>query len=422
MNQLLVNVTTRVNRSMIRRESRNGDEFVIIRSATLPDDVIMNGGLYPGDEIDKSFMTLNGTLAPLEHPTDGKGNFVPAASQYAIDNYYVGAANENVSRENGRVYVDKAINVRKALESDKGKRLMDRISALEEGGGEPIHTSTGVFLQPEELPEPMTANAGPSCGQEYTWIARNMKFDHDAILLDEPGAATPEQGVGIAVNSEGSPVDVQYASIDQPPWDDPSDTAESLFKKLLNKLGFADGSRAAYNSDSKYLHNEGDPMKDKMMSMLKKANMYKEGMSDEEMMNAYGDMMMKKGMEKNMGGKKNMDEEKNMDDKMKKNSDDLADRVLSSVKELIQPLAEEIQELKSNKQQEVDAEKQKYIDVITNAAQGYSEEDLKAMPVTALSVLATNCATPKPAQMLNTGFAANAGKDTFDYSKMEAPE
>jgi hypothetical protein len=30
-----------------------------------------------------------------------------------------------------------------------------------------------------------------------------MQFDHIAILLDEPGAGTPDEGVGMFVNADG---------------------------------------------------------------------------------------------------------------------------------------------------------------------------------------------------------------------------
>src|SRR5690606_13959760 len=68
--------------------------------------------------------------------------------------------------------------------------------------GQPIHTSTGLLCQREPAPK----------GAEgYQWIARNMQFDHDAILLDEPGAATPEQGVGMMVN--GVAIEVITANV-----------------------------------------------------------------------------------------------------------------------------------------------------------------------------------------------------------------
>lgn len=64
---------------------------------------------------------------------------------------------------------------------------------------QPIHTSTGIMLERE----PATN------GEGYDWIARNMKFDHDAILINETGAATPEQGVGLMVNvADAKPITV----------------------------------------------------------------------------------------------------------------------------------------------------------------------------------------------------------------------
>ncbi len=38
-----------------------------------------------------------------------------------------------------------------------------------------------------------------------------MMFDHVAVLLDEPGAGTPEEGVGIFVNSEGDEQQIEVA-------------------------------------------------------------------------------------------------------------------------------------------------------------------------------------------------------------------
>src|SRR5690606_2247768 len=39
-------------------------------------------------------------------------------------------------------------------------------------------------------------------GDGYDWVAKISAIDHDAILLDQPGAATPEQGVGLMVNAD----------------------------------------------------------------------------------------------------------------------------------------------------------------------------------------------------------------------------
>jgi hypothetical protein len=170
---------------MIRRDKRNGKDVIIVPSATLPDNVVMNNIKYPAEEIAKSYHTLDRTFAPFKHPVTANGEFISAREPEAINDFYVGAWNENVRRENGRVFMDKVIDVEVANRTENGKRLLDAIDK-----GEPINTSTGLFLNVEESNDP-----------GYAYIARDMYFDHDAILLDEPGAAMPNQGVGMMVNS-----------------------------------------------------------------------------------------------------------------------------------------------------------------------------------------------------------------------------
>lgn len=179
-----VNVRVAVNAASIRREQHNGREHIVVPSFTLPDGVVMNNGLYPKEEIDKAYEGLEGTLAPLSHPMVD-GDYVSARQPEAINAYHVGAWNRNVKRVGSRVAIEKWIDVEFAKNSESGRALLSAIDK-----GEPIHTSTGIFLDRE-----MTPNA-----EGYGWIARNMTFDHDAILVNETGAATPADGVGMMVN------------------------------------------------------------------------------------------------------------------------------------------------------------------------------------------------------------------------------
>ncbi len=179
-----VNVRVAVNAASIRREQHNGREHIVVPSFTLPDGVVMNNGLYPKEEIDKAYAGLEGTLAPLSHPMVD-GDYVSARQPEAINAYHVGAWNRNVQRVGNRVAIEKWIDVEFAKNSESGRALLSAIDK-----GEPIHTSTGIFLDRE-----MTPNA-----DGYGWIARNMMFDHDAILIGETGAATPDDGVGMMVN------------------------------------------------------------------------------------------------------------------------------------------------------------------------------------------------------------------------------
>ncbi|MDA3133577.1 hypothetical protein [Atlantibacter subterraneus] len=190
-----VNVTTRVNSQSIRREVHNGRDHLILPSYTLPANVVMNGGLYSASEIDAHYAGLEGTLAPLGHP-QVNGQFVSAFSPEGLNVGFVGAWNRNVKKSGNRIYLEKWVDVNKASESEGGRELLERVAAIERGEDvPPIHTSVAVFLDQLEPNEEQKA-----LGAE--WVAKIHGMDHDAILLHEVGAATPEQGVGLMVNAD----------------------------------------------------------------------------------------------------------------------------------------------------------------------------------------------------------------------------
>lgn len=216
MSQIRVNMHRAVNIADIRHETRNGRAVVVVPSATLPDDVVMNRIRYPADVIANGYQTLEGTLAPLGHPRIS-GAYVNAANPEAINGYHVGAWNENVRRENSRVLLDKVIDVERANSTEAGKRLMDAINA-----GEPIHTSTGLFLEVNDAQH-----------EDYDRVATSMVADHDAFLLGEQGAATPDQGVGVFVNSAGEELEVVNSVLDAAPEQEPTDDPGSLSARLF---------------------------------------------------------------------------------------------------------------------------------------------------------------------------------------------
>lgn len=190
-----VNVTTKVNSQSIRRENYNGRDHLILPSYTLPANVVMNGGLYPESEIDAHYTGLEGTLAPLGHPMVN-GKFVSAFSPEGLNIGYVGAWNRNVKKSGNRIYLEKWVDIGKAEESEGGRELLERVAAIERGEDvPPIHTSVAVFLDQVEANEEQKALGAD-------WVAKIKAMDHDAILLHEVGAATPEQGVGLMVNAD----------------------------------------------------------------------------------------------------------------------------------------------------------------------------------------------------------------------------
>ncbi|HBM2904873.1 TPA: hypothetical protein LVL19_000302 [Klebsiella michiganensis] len=190
-----INVNTKVNSQTIRRETYNGREHVVIPSYTLPANVIMNREFYPEAEITANYQSMEGTIAPLGHPTVD-GQHVSAFSPEGLCTGFIGAWNRNVTLKGNRVYSEKWVDVERAMESPGGQRLMGRITALENGeSSEPIWSSVAVYR--EQIPAPEELKR-----QGADWVVKIHSIDHDAILLDEPPAAGPEKGVGLMVNAD----------------------------------------------------------------------------------------------------------------------------------------------------------------------------------------------------------------------------
>lgn len=203
-----VNVLTVVNSaSNITTETIDGKPHIVVRGITpVVDDIVMNRKLYPAAEIEKAYNTLERNPMPLGHPkVDGK--HVSARDVRAVNEYHVGAWLQNVSHKDGKVTGDMYVNRQYAESSDKGKRLINRLDEMLAGtNSDPIHISTGLLYSG------IAAN-GESKGKKYNEIATNMMFDHVAVLLDEPGAGTPEEGVGIFVNAEGDETEIEVCNL-----------------------------------------------------------------------------------------------------------------------------------------------------------------------------------------------------------------
>lgn len=271
-----VNVLTVVNSaSNITTETIDGKPHIVVRGITpVVDDIVMNRKLYPAAEIEKAYNTLERNPMPLGHPkVDGK--HVSARDVRAVNEYHVGAWLQNVSHEDGKVTGDMYVNRQYAESSEKGKRLIKRLDEMIAGtNSEPIHISTGLLYSG------IAAN-GESKGKKYNEIATNMMFDHVAVLLDEPGAGTPEEGVGIFVNAEGDELEIEVVNIADAEVPDPQDAS---FKTFFNQL------KAFFSANSDSTQKETDPMKELIVNALKANGKEVEGKTDAELMDAYNQM------------------------------------------------------------------------------------------------------------------------------------
>lgn len=188
-----------------RNVARDGSTYTIRDVCGAVDGIVMNAMLYPGDQLATAAPTLEGKPAPAGHPKNAAGQFISAVNGEALASAWIGSYARNARHEGGRTLVDVIVNAAQAQASDAGKALLARLDAAIDGTStEPIHVSTGLLCE--------VVNAdGESRGKKYQRIATNIQYDHLAILLNEQGAGTPADGVGMFLNAAGKPEEVETA-------------------------------------------------------------------------------------------------------------------------------------------------------------------------------------------------------------------
>lgn len=194
MNQKRVHILSAVNAANV---SKDGNTYTIRDVVGAVDDIVMNGRLYPADQLAAGVASLEGKPAPAGHPKSKEGKFISALNGEALASAWIGSYVRNARHEGGRTMVDVVVNEAQAKAHPDGARLVERLDAAISGtNSDPIHVSTGLMMKP------ITAN-GESRGKKYSSIVTNIQYDHLAILLNERGAATPDEGVGMFVNADG---------------------------------------------------------------------------------------------------------------------------------------------------------------------------------------------------------------------------
>lgn len=207
--------------------SKAGGVYTIKNVCGAVDGVVMNSRMYPGDQLAKGVASLEGKPAPAGHPKNERGQHISALNGDALLTSYIGAICRNARHESGRTLVDVVVNEAQAKAHPDGAKLVERLDAALSGvNSEPIHVSTGLML------DEVVAN-GESLGKKYSSIATNLQYDHVAILLNEQGAGTPEQGVGLFLNSAGEPEPVEVVNLELKPEDKRFTGLTGWIRKLL---------------------------------------------------------------------------------------------------------------------------------------------------------------------------------------------
>ncbi len=228
-----VHLISTVNASAV---TKAGDTYTIRDVCGAVDEIVMNGMLYPGDQLAAAAPGLTGKPAPAGHPKNSAGQFISAVNGEALLSAYIGSVCTNARHTGGRTLVDIVVNSKQAAATDAGTNLLARLDAALDGTNvEPIHVSTGLFC------EAINAS-GESGGRSYSRIATKIDYDHLAILLNEQGAGTPADGVGMFLNSAGDAEAVDVGRINTDPEDKRAAGLKAWLLRLLGNAGSAEVS------------------------------------------------------------------------------------------------------------------------------------------------------------------------------------
>lgn len=210
-----------------RNVSKDGGTYTIREVCGAVDEIVMNGMLYPADQLAAGAKSLEDKPAPAGHPRNSSGAYISALSGDALLNSYAGAVCKNARHESGRTLVDVVVNAAQAMAHPDGQKLLKRLDdAISGANGEPISVSTGLMAVP------INAN-GESRGKPYTRIATNIDYDHLAILFDEKPAGSPADGVGMWLNADGEQQEVETVTVNTEPEDNRRAGLMTWIRRLL---------------------------------------------------------------------------------------------------------------------------------------------------------------------------------------------
>jgi len=177
-----VQLATNATAGTVQEVTRKGKRYLVAPTVALRAGVL-NGELVPADEVAKYANAWNGRPVPLGHPKQD-GQPISANSMDLWDEtpaMFWGATADGDALK-GEIWVD----IQKA--SDMGGQAAQLVQRLR--NNEAIDVSTGYFRDFTESP-------GTYDGKAYSGIARNLRPDHIAILLNETGACSWADGCGV---------------------------------------------------------------------------------------------------------------------------------------------------------------------------------------------------------------------------------
>lgn len=165
-----------------RTEVRKGKEYLVSPVVVIKEG-ILNDRFVPGEEIERFAESWNGRPVPVRHPKRGNQH-VSANSLDILDEVVVGQL-FNAHYEDAALKGEIWIDVQRAM--GMGNEIAQIVANLKQG--KPYEVSSAYWADDEAV-------TGEWGGIQYNAISRNLTPDHIAILPDEIGACSWQDGCG----------------------------------------------------------------------------------------------------------------------------------------------------------------------------------------------------------------------------------
>lgn len=173
--------------SHFRNEVKDHRPYMVVTAVPVISKVL-NHNFLPAEEIAKSVRKWNGVPLTFDHPWESART--PSVEQ--IGTYYSANYDQDGLRLTGEMWFD--LEVLDKL--DNGARLLSRIQT-----GQMVEVSTGYYAY-------LNFVSGVYNGEEYDAIQHDIEPDHIAVLLDDLGACSVEDGCGLNRNKNDKEQDV----------------------------------------------------------------------------------------------------------------------------------------------------------------------------------------------------------------------
>lgn len=196
-NHSLVTLTNNLS-AVVRTERRNGKEYLVAPVTMIVPGVLhgSKGALYyPKEEVARNVRAWNRVPLTLGHPNDDLGRAASARQPGIVERFGLGHVANAVFRK-GKLMAEAWFD--RAKVASIAPTILNKLR-----NSLPIELSTGLFTENHPV------RNGIYNGRPYSYVARNYRPDHLAILLTEKGACSLGDGCGVLINSrhnESSPL------------------------------------------------------------------------------------------------------------------------------------------------------------------------------------------------------------------------